>query len=201
MKKFIALSIAVLMILGPTATNAAKCKFQTDIASRDTGEKVRWTRWVRDKFYHKGNYGLLAAVSEGDQKYLAVQVVVGAGARYNSDIMGGVQVSLRPTKEALDAALVIPEGATLSITMADNTVYELVAENEVIGDSDFVTRGMDHYSVASYAVIKYLLDADAIAALSAQRAKGFKVQANGKEYAFSFGKKPVDKIQKIIACI
>ena len=63
-----------------------------------------------------------------------------------------------------------------------------------------------HVSAASYGDKNYLavqvvVGGGAIAALTAQRAKGFKFQANDKDHAFSFGKKPVDKIQKIIACI
>ncbi len=54
---------------------------------------------------------------------------------------------------------------------------------------------------ASHTIIKFPLDADAIAALTAQRASDMRLTVNDKNWDYSFGKNPVDKIEKAINCI
>lgn len=190
MKKLIVISVVVVLNFGSTVSNAAKCKWETDSVSYSTGEPVLWTRWVRNRIILRPPYAAIAGISEGEQKYLGLQVI---GVNQS--------VATRPTKEDLDAAFVIPAGSKLSILMADDSIYELVATEEIIGDADFSAQGADSYTIEAFAVIKFPLDADAIAALTAQRASEMRLHANGKDYDFSFGKKPVDKIQKTIRCI
>lgn len=205
MKKIIAISIAIFLGLGSTVSNAAKCKWLADTVSYSTGEPVRWTRWVRNRsFYLQGKgYATIAGISEGEQKYLGLQVI----APYRI-------MATRPTKEDLDATFAIPAGSTLSILMADDSIFELVVPEDIIGtaglkveeDSMFEDDGPKAnseggYTIESYAIIKFPLDADSFTALTAQKASELRLTANGVDYDFSFGKKPVDKIQKVLACV
>ena len=190
MKGFIVISVAVFMSFGSAVSNAAKCKWLVDTVSYSTGEPVRWTRWIRNRTFLTNPYAAIAGISEGEGKYLGLQVI-------------GVEqaVTTRPTKDELDAAFIVRAGSTLSILMADDSIYELVATEDIIGDADFTAHGPNSYTINAFAIVKFPLDADAIAALTAQRASDMRLQANGKDYDFSFGKKPVDKIQKTIVCI
>jgi len=190
MKRFIVISVILFMSFGSAASYAAKCKWQTDMVSYSTGEPVRWTRWVRNRMILTPPYAAISGISEGDRKYFGLQVI-------------GVnqKVTTRPTKEELDAAFIIPAGSTLSILMADDSIYELVVTKEIIGDADFTAHGANSYTINAFAIIKFPLDVDSIAALTTQRASDMRLRANGKDYDFSFGKKPVDKIQKAIGCI
>jgi hypothetical protein len=205
MKKIIAISIAIFLGLGSTVSSAAKCKWLADTVSYSTGEPVRWTRWVRNRAFYMGGmgYAAIAGVSEGEQKYLGLQVI--APDR---------KMATRPTKEDMDATFVVPAGSTLSILMADDSIFELVVPEDIIGDAGLKVEEGDafdesgpkansdgEYTIESYAVIKFPLDADAFAALSTQKASDLRLNANGVDYDFSFGKKPVDKIQKVLACV
>ena len=204
MKKIIVISIAVFLSLGSTASNAAKCKWLADTVSYSSGEPVRWTRWVRNRaFYTRDNgYATVAGISEGEQKYLGLQVV----APYRI-------MQTRPTKEDLDATFAIPAGSTLSILMADDSIFELLVPEDIIGaaglkveeDSMFEddapkSKSNGGYTIESYAIIKFPLDADSFTALTAQKASELRLTANGVNYDYSFGK-PVNKIQKVLACI
>ena len=205
MKKLIAISIAIFLSLGSTVSNAAKCKWLADTVSYSTGEPVRWTRWVRNRTIYRGGMGkaMIAGVSEGEQKYLGLQVI--APDR---------KMATRPTKEDLDATFAIPAGSTLSILMADDSIFELVVPEDIIGDAGLKVEEDDPfaddgpkaksnggYTIESYAIIKFPLDADSFTALTAQKASDLRLTANGVNYDYSFGKKPVNKIQKVLACV
>ena len=181
---------------------AADCKYQWDTNNYRTGEKVVWTRWVINKrMITNGVYGLLAGVSEGDKKYLALQTVV-----FNE------YTTVRPTKEDIDSAMVIPDNAKLSILMADGSIFDLFAQSGGVGDTsvtvhgattdeDFLSDKLSGYTYNSHAIVKFALDADAIATLNGQLATDMRLHATGKNYDITFGKKPSDKIQEVLACI
>lgn len=202
MNRLLVLVAAILVSFTPAAANAAKCKWQVDTVSYSSGDPVRWTRWVRNRTILTRPYAALAGVSEGEQKYLGLQVI-------------GVQQTLatRPTKEDLDALFLIPAGSTLSILLADNSTFELLSTEDVIGDSDMIVeddvfaddgpkaKGENGYAIEAFAILKFPLSGDAIAALTAQDAREMRLHADGKEYEFSFGRKPVGKIKDAIGCI
>jgi len=183
-------------------SRAADCKYQWDTTNYRTGEKVMWSRWVMNKrVISNGIYGLLAGVSEGDKKYLALQTVSFDG--YSDQ---------RPSKADIDSAMVIPDNAKLSILMADGSIFDLFAERGVIGDTSVVVNGSEKdedfdfgrpsgYTYKSHATLKFALDADAIATLNGQLATDMRLHATGKNYDITFGSKPSDKIQEVLACI
>ena len=148
-----------------------------------------------------GVYGLLSGVLEGDNRYLALQTVT-----YNE------HTKSRPTKEEIDSAMVIPDNAKLSILMADGTIFDLFAERGVIGDTSIIVNGseqdemfqmgrQDGYSFKSHSIVKFALDDAAIAALNGQLATDLRLHSTGKNYDITFGSKPSDKIQEVLACI
>lgn len=148
-----------------------------------------------------GVYGLLSGVLEGDERYLALQIVAFDGFS-----------EARPSKEDIDSAMVIPDNAKLSILLADGSIFDLFADREVVGDTSIVVNGSeldgdfqigreDGYSFKSHSIVKFPLDDAAIAALKAQLATDMRLHATGKNYDITFGSKPSDKIQEAIACI
>jgi hypothetical protein len=180
----------------------ADCKYQWDTSNYRTGEKVLWSRWVMNKRVNTtGVYGLLSGVVEGDKKYLALQTVAFDGFS-----------KTRPSKEDIDSAMVIPDKAKLSILLADGAIVDLFAERGVVGDTSIVVNGSeldgdfqigreDGYSFKSHSIVKFPLDDAAIAALNAQLATDMRLHATGKNYDITFGSKPSDKIQEVLACI
>ena len=192
MKTFITLLVLIAASLGSTDAWAAKCKYKWETTNYRTGEKVLWTNWIMNRaFYTVGTtYGFVGGVSEGDKKYLSLQLRA-----------PGVRLNHRPSKAEIDAAMVIPEGAKLSVLLGDGTIYDLFAERLIVGDTSFTAHANDNYSLASLAIIRFELDAAAIAALNGQKATDLRLHTPGRNYDISFGKKPSDKIQKSLACV
>jgi hypothetical protein len=202
MKRLMTVLTMVLAFSSAETSWAADCKYQWDTNNYRTGEKVLWTRWVMNKrMITTGVHGLLAGVLEGDQRYLALQTF---SVVEHSD--------QRPTKADIDSAMVIPDNAKLSILMADGTTFDLFAEHGVTGDTSIIVNGSepdDHfvmgrrsgYTYSSNATVKFALDDDMIATLKAQRATDMRLHSPGKNYDITFGSKPSDKIQDVIACI
>ena len=192
MRSTIVLLFLITASFGSAEVRAASCKYKWDTTNYRTGEKVMWTRWIMNRaFYTQGAaYALIAGVSEGDKKYLGLQ------------LMSPEERSrTRPTKAELDLAMVIPERAKLSILLADGTTYELFAERRVVGDTSFTVNSRDSYSLLSQSIVRFELDAAALTALGGQRATDLRLHTPDRNYDISFGKKPSDKIQKALACI
>lgn len=192
MKIVITLLVLIVASVGSTDAWAAKCKYKWETTNYRTGEKVLWTRWIMNRAFYTDDkpYGLVAAVSEGDKKYLSLQLR-----------SPEVRLNHRPSKAEIDAAMVIPEGAKLSVLLGDGTIYDLFAERHIVGDTSFEAHANDNYSLASLAIIRFELDAAAFAALNGQKATDLRLHTPDRNYDISFGKKPSDKIQKSLACV
>lgn len=202
MKKPITLFAVLVMLLAATESRAASCKYQWDTNNYRTGETVSWTRWVRNKTILSGGiYGMVAGVREGDKSFLALQVV--SFDRHEAT---------RPTKADIDSAMVIPEDSKLSILLADGTIFDLYSAEHVDGDTSIVVNGSEPdddfvmgrrsgYTFDSHAIVKFELSAEAIAALIKQKATDMRLHTPDRNYDITFGSKPSDKIQEVIACI
>jgi hypothetical protein len=81
----------------------------------------------------------------------------------------------------------VPEGGKLLILMADDTIVELAAYESVkiSGWSD---------------VVKFELDEDTLAALTAQGTTDIRLSTRYDEHDFSFGKKPTTRMQFVLGC-
>ena len=191
MKSLITLLIATTTLFASTDVWAAKCKYRWDTINYRTGEKVRWTGWTMNRMVIMPNTPLMSAIVEGDKMFLGLQVASsGKGAS-----------STRPTKQDIDTAMLIPEGAKLSLLMEDESIYDLFAERDVVGDTGMHVKARDKYTFWSTAIVRFPLDAAAMAALSAQKVKDLRLHTPERNYDFSFGKKPSDKLQRALACI
>jgi hypothetical protein len=194
MKKFTAVTTAISLLLVCATANAAKCKFETDTTSALTGEKVQWTKWEDFKLFNT-QIGYLAAVAEGDQKYLALQVVT---FDYRPD---------RPTKQDLDTAMVIPAGSKLMLLMTDDSVVEVQTDEEVIGDSEIYAPGTFHndmtndFMVKTYTVVKYPLNADALAELTANGVMTLRQTTSEGDRDYTISEKRADTLQEAFACV
>lgn len=81
----------------------------------------------------------------------------------------------------------IPEGGKLLILMADDSIVELAAYESV---------KLTGWSV----VVKYELDENTLAALTAQGTTDIRVSTVHDEHDFSFGKKPTTRMQFVLGC-
>jgi len=149
----------------------AKCKFNVDTLHSRTGEKVLWTKWDTFTLVIVGDTIVGSGVSIGDKKYFAVRVDQGADK----------------------GELIIPENGKLLILMDDESILELHTEEEVIGDRD-------PWHVVE-AVVKFPLDAATLNALLTKRIMNIRLQTNGGDKDYKFGKKGAKKMQKVLACI
>ena len=194
MKKFTAVTTAISLLLVCATANAAKCKFETDTTSALTGEKVQWTKWEDFKLINT-QVGYLAAVAEGDRKYLALQVVT---FDYRPD---------RPTKQDLDTAMVIPAGSKLMLLLTDDSVVEVQTDEEVIGDSEIYAPGTFHndmtsdFMVKTYTVVKYPLNADALAELTANGVMTLRQTTSEGDRDYTISENRADTLQEAFACV
>ena len=194
MKKFTAVTTAISLLLVCATANAAKCKFETDTTSALTGEKVQWTKWEDFKLINT-QVGYLAAVAEGDRKYLALQVVT---FDYRPD---------RPAKQDLDTAMVIPAGSKLMLLMTDDSVVEVQTDEEVIGDSEIYAPGTFHndmtndFMVKTYTVVKYPLNADALAELTANGVMTLRQTTSEGDRDYTISENRADTLQEAFACV
>lgn len=162
----------VAIVTSLTAMPAyAKCKFNVDTIHSRTGEKVLWTKWQTFTLVIVGDTVVGAGVSIGDSKYFA----------------------LRVDQDASKGELVIPENGKLLILMDDESILELHTEEEVIGDRD-------PWHVVE-AVVKFPVDASELNALRTKRIMNIRLQTNGGDKDYKFGKKGAKKMQKVLACI
>ena len=191
MRSLITLLVMTTALFGSTEVWAEKCKFRWDTINYRTGEKVRWTGWTMNRMVIMPNTPLISAIIEGDKRFLGLQV----------SAPGKDVASSRPTKADVDTVMLIPEGAKLSLLMEDESVHDLFAERDVVGDTGVQVRAIDKYTFWSTAIVRFPLDAAAMAALSAQRVTDFRLHTPERDFDFSFGKKPSDTLQLALACI
>jgi len=187
-KRIITLSFAISVFFAVATANAAKCKYNVDTVNHRTGEKVRWTKW--NTFRLRQDPVMLAVISEGNRKYLALRLTGSRGNRLD-----------RPTTAVLDSEMVVQKGAKLLVLMADESVLELQADQEVVANSYYNVKGNSTYDLFFAVIIKYELDAEAFASLTAQRLKVLRLSAGDEEFDFEFGDKGSDRVTKALACI
>ena len=82
----------------------------------------------------------------------------------------------------------VPEGGKLLILMADDTIVELAAYESV------KISGWHN-------VVKFELDDDTLAALTAQGTTDIRLSTRYDEHDFSFGKKPTTRMQFVLGCL
>jgi hypothetical protein len=194
MKRFTTLTTAVSLLFVCATANADKCKFETDTTSTLTGETVRWTKWDDFKLINTKS-GYLAAVAEGDRKYLALQVLT-----YDSR-------PERPVKEDLDSAVVIPAGSRIMLLLTDDSVVELQTAENFVGDSELLAPAAgendmsNDYMIKTFTVVKYPLSAEALTALTSNGVKTLRQTTSDGDRDYEISEGRADTLQKALACI
>jgi hypothetical protein len=168
MKQAIATMLAMSLLFGTGATLADECKYQEDGLDPFSSDRVVLTKWK--SFQRMGNqavpYGWMAGLLENGRPFLALR-------------LGLVGYRGIPT---------IAAGGKLQIHMADDTIVELAAHEEI---------KIEHRNV----VVKYGLTAETIAALAAQGMTDIRVSSANDDHDFLFSRKPNDRMQYVVGCI
>ena len=175
MRRAIAASLAITLFLTAQSASAA-CKFNVDTVHSRTGEKVLWTKWNTFTLVNRGNILVGSGLSVGDKKYFALRF-----SRHASGI-----------KAKIDNPLIIPANGKLLIKFDDQSIHEMHTEDEFVAD---IEGG--HAEV----VARYPLDSTLLNALLDKRITNIRIQTNGADEDFSFGKKGAKKMQKTLECI
>lgn len=170
MKKLKILMAAAGLILFATVSNAAECKFKTDETDPFTSQRDILTKWKA--FRPTGNqavsYGWMAGRVTDGKTFLALRI----------GIVG----------QYVKSPLIVPEGATLLILMADDSILELSAYQETwVKDRNVV--------------ILYELNDEMLGALTAQGTTDIRLSTNQSDYDFNFGNKPTDRMQFVLGCV
>ncbi|MDH4054754.1 MAG: hypothetical protein OEW73_07635 [Gammaproteobacteria bacterium] len=162
-----ALIVTIILFIASTAS-AEECKYKTNEADPFTREKIVLTKWK--PFRPTGNeavdHGWMAGAIEHGKKFLALRI-------------GLVGYYGQPT---------VPEGGKLLILMADDTIVELAAYEEV------KLSGRN-------AIVRFELDAASLQALTAQGTTDIRLSTIEDEHDFSFGNKPTGRMQYVLGCI
>jgi len=159
--------LTAAILLTSVAAGAAECKYKQNELDPFTDEKIVLTKWktFRPTGNQAVNHGWMAGAIEHGKTFLALRI-------------GLVGYHTQPT---------VPEGGKLLILMADDSIVELSAYEEV--------------KLSGWlAVVKYELDENTLAALTAQGTTDIRVSTKYDEHDFSFGKKPTTRMQFVLGC-
>ena len=191
-------ALMAMVILGlATAANAEKCKYAANEVDPFTGTKTLQTKWDQ-----------LTSTWMADSReidgWISVRAVDGEATLWVK-----LDYTIRTTREppygSLREAIVIQQGAPLLILMADDSIIELPAINEVRKDAYSVppweqSGDTDKFVVRAVASIEYALSAEAIAALKAQHATDIRITAANRNYDVEIHKKSLTDFHNAFAC-
>lgn len=197
--KLLLVSAIILIMVAAPVAHAEKCKYNENRIDDFTGEKKLSTKW---NLFHSAisvnRFAEAAGITEGDSNYLAIRTI-------NEELLGYDLYG-----DELRNRFVVPEGATLLILLADDTVVELAADKEVTavsrsssGNSQ-LTESSEleiRYKIKTTAVIKYRLDASSYAALTSQAATHLRLSSNSGDHDFKVHKKLTGEIQNALLCL
>ena len=180
MKHLVLAVIAVSMLATGSTANAAGCKYKQNETDLFTKQKMVRTDWVDMTSWISGSFNQaignrheisIAATGEGDQNFIAVNIKLSDTTRY------------APDEADMYHALLVPRGAALLITLADESEIELYALKEVRGTTR-VKYDQGTFVVSTKFTNQYRLSAEAAAALTAQDVIYIRVAANSPRYEF-----------------
>lgn len=191
MKHFVLTAIA--MLAAGSMANAADCKYKQNETDLFTKQKMVRTDWVDMTSWISGTFNKtignrheisIAASSEGVQDFVAINIKLSDTTQY------------APDEEDIYHALLVPKGALLFITLADESEIELYALKEVRGTTR-VKYDQGTFVVSTKFTNHYRLSAEAAAALTSQDVIYIRVAANSRRYEFVSGRGTIDfKVNK-----
>ena len=198
MKILVFITLVAICAPAAGAAQTPECKYQENSVDKFTKKKMVWTKWNHtiswfNESAHNVN-GYVSVMAEGDETYLGIKIKFQTKGRR------------KPTKESLDNAIVVPDGAQLLITMEDETAVRLNSDAEVHGKSSYSKpySGINHtpdYVVQTSAVLRYQMDAGALADLTNQGAIHVQLQEVNRDFHFEIDKKSINDIKHAIECV
>ena len=198
MKRLVFICLLAACIPAAGAATTPECKYQENSVDKFTKQKMVWTKWnhtiswFNESAHHVNGY--VSVIAEGDATYLGIKIKFETKGRR------------KPTKDSLDNAIVVPDGAQLLITMADGTAVRLSSDAEVHGKSSYskpysgINKTPD-YVVQTSAVLRYQMDAGTLADLKNQGAVHVQLQEVNRDFHFEIDKKSMNDIRHAIECV
>ena len=206
MKPLIVLAITTLMLAASPAANAASCKFKQNKVDDFTQQrliKVDWvdmTSWTSSKFKR----------TIGDRKDIEI-AAESAGGRSLLKFRLKLSDAVRnpPTERDLYNALYVPAGSSLEIVMADESIIELIVDEEVRG-TNRAKYDDGSWVVTSKFTVRYPVD-DALAKrLTQEDIVYLRVAARSYKYdfvseqgtiEFNINKKAQEAFKTVFGCL
>lgn len=180
------------------AAQAPECKYQKNAVDKFTRQKQVWTKWnhtiswFNESAHHVNGY--VSVMAEGDETYLGIKIKFETKSRR------------KPTKDSLDNAIVVPDGAQLFITMEDETAVTLNSDAVVHGTSQYskpysgINKTPD-YITRTTAIVRYRMDASVLDGLRSQGATHVRLQEVNRDFHFEIDQKSIGDIQHAIECV
>jgi len=193
MKRLVLITAAIsLLSTGPTV-NAAGCKYKQNETDLFTKEKLVRTDWFDMTSWISGSFNAaignrheisIAASGEGRHNFVLVNIKLSDTTQYP------------PDEEDMYHALLVPKGAALSITLADESKIELHAVKEVRGTTR-AKYDQGTFVISTKFSSQYRLGADAAEALTSQDVIYIRIAANSRRYEFVSNQGTIDfKVNK-----
>jgi len=180
MKHLFLVATAISMFMAGSTANAAGCKYKQNEIDLFTKQKMVRTDWFEMTSWISGSFNAaignrheisIAASGEGAQNFVLVNIKLSDTTRY------------APDEEDMYHALLIPKGAALSITLADESVIELHAIKEVRGTTR-AKYDQGTYVISTKFTNQYRLGTDAADALTSQDVIYIRLAASSQRYEF-----------------
>jgi hypothetical protein len=193
MKHLALVATAISMLMIASVADAAGCKYKQNEIDLFTKEKLVKTDWFDMTSWISGSFNAaignrheisIAAAGEGSQNFVLVNIKLSDTTRYAPDEMD------------MYHALVVPKGAALSITLADESEIELHALKEVRGTTR-VKYDQGTFVISTKFTNHYRLGTDAADALTSQDVIYIRLAASSRRYEFVSDRGTIDfKVNK-----
>lgn len=189
--------LLVLVLFASQSTDAAGCKYQHNETDKFTKVVTRWTEWNPIAptwgFSRVRHTPYISIHSVDDEVVLLLKI----------DLLR--QEKQAPDMDELENFLVVSEGAPLFITLADGTLLELPALEDVRAWTNTTWPGENDpesnlYVTTGSGTLKYPLDAADLEALAGQPASKVSVTTDNGSFDIEVHKKSVNDFMTATNC-
>jgi hypothetical protein len=196
MKRLVALSASLILLLSVSPARASSCDYIHNTVDVFEKERRTMTSWLR-----------LHGVVDDLQKELADarQVIEVAGVMRGAQQFLAVKLRLRsavaaePSVRQLKDRFIVNEGGTLAIQLADSSVINLSAARKFHGKS--IASADDPRAIATDAQVLYALDATAVSAWEQNPATAVLIETTVNKYRLKVAADSGDSVARVIGCI
>jgi len=202
MPKIIFLILAAQLLPGTSLAQATDCAFAEEVIDPATIVKTISTRWWPVTSVTAQIKGAIRGISQGESKLLGVRFTAHTFHPFPTDLdisaedtelitkQGKYDARLNPFIEKLqNESFLVPSGSTLRITLEDQTtvIVRTVADYKVRSNVDrpqWNSNGSRNFRGRVTAELQYLLDAEALAVLTAKPAINMRLESRDRYYDF-----------------